>query len=397
MLSGNHPAWIRAGVGRSRFKRTKTFIVSTQHTHSIHSFYSFFPFIPRDARPKMKESMLFLQQQQQQKQEQAMDTLYVLRMQEAQTYQSVLVGLPSSLSPWYYDKKLMEWFKTMTQWCVTVTECCSMHMETVEIAINLLDRYYHSYHCICLCRRQQQQEQAKEQEQEVKEEEEEHQVSSLHFQLATMTCLYIASKISASRSLTPKQLERLGRNQVSTNDIEAMERSILETLKWNINPPTTFAFVKSMLDLVNLSKQEEEKVWKLVETQTKFATTQLYWLHAPVSKIALASLLNALEWAQIKISLHTRNQLHEAVGISTATTVSATTTPPTTGCLIGQFQQSLAASVHMDAWLEQQMQEQQQVPPTKQMQPSSSKNNNKTTSTIASVHGESSPTTTVIS
>jgi hypothetical protein len=334
---------------------------------------------------------------QQQEQEQAMDTLRVLRMQEAQTYQSILVDLPSSLSPWYYDKKLMDWFKTMTQWCVTVTECCSMPMETVEIALNLLDRYYHSYHSICCRRRRQQQEQ--DQEQEAKEEEEDHQESSQHFQLATMTCLYIASKTSASRSLTPKQLERLGRNKISVNDIEAMERSILETLKWNINPPTTFAFVKSMLDLVDLDlvdqKQQQEIVWKLVETQTKFATTQLYWLHVPVSKIALASLLNALEWAQIKISLHTRNQLHQAIGISSSSS-STTTKTATTGGLIGQFQQSLA-SVNTDVWLQQQLQQQQQVPPTKQLQASSCKNNNKTTSTIASIHGESSPTTTLIS
>lgn len=199
-----------------------------------------------------------------------METLHVLYRQEASSYHKQK-GLPEESCS--SNPKLLEWFQTMTQWCITVAECCNMSMETVEIAMNLLHRYY-------------------------SDDSSSSSPSSSDFQLATMTCLYIASKTNATKSLTPTQLERLGRQQISASDIEQMERTILQALEWKINPPTTNCFTKYYLLLLLQMDQDDDTLLlllNLVEAQTKYAIAQLYWLQVSPSQIALASLLNAMD------------------------------------------------------------------------------------------------------
>eukprot|EP00980_Cylindrotheca_fusiformis_P000785 scaffold184_cov125-Cylindrotheca_fusiformis.AAC.20 len=117
-------------------------------------------------------------------------------------------------------------------------------------------------------------------------------MSAPQFQLATMTCLYIASKLSSPKAaLTPAQLEKLGRQQSNLKavDIEDMERSILHLLKWKVHPPTSFAFYQQYNYCYNNNKSK---------VQIQQSLKELHWMRVSPSVIALAAMQNAMDLLQ---------------------------------------------------------------------------------------------------
>lgn len=78
------------------------------------------------------------------------------------------------------------------------------------------------------------------------------------FQLVAVTSLYLAIKLhgetdakeGAPRKLRITAFVELSRGLFSVETIETMERSILEDMKWKVNPPTSVAFIASLLRLI---------------------------------------------------------------------------------------------------------------------------------------------------
>eukprot|EP00980_Cylindrotheca_fusiformis_P000786 scaffold184_cov125-Cylindrotheca_fusiformis.AAC.21 len=199
------------------------------------------------------------------------ETLQVMQQQEQGCY-AIAPSFPCISSNKNSSPALLAiWFRTMTQWCVSVAECCQIPMEAVEIALNLLHRY--------TCGTSQG-----------------DAMDAEQFQLATMTCLYISCKINSDRIITPAQLEQLGRhkNNLKVADIEAMERSILHTLKWKVNPPTSFDFYQNYYDSNDKSSEQHELMDYLVQAQLQHSLRELYWMQASPSIIAIAATRNAM-------------------------------------------------------------------------------------------------------
>jgi len=205
----------------------------------------------------------------------------------------------------------------MTQWCFQVIDFAQFKRSTVSIAMSYLDRFLSSHETsvdakrALSCRK--------------------------YYQLACMTCLYMAIKMNEkshsssssnkSRSyseffINGRVFSDLSRNAYNTNDIMNMERKVLNTLQWRLNGPTSLEFLRYLLQVAVLPKLHEEhdnkeplptdnrnssdnghdditatllNVVDLCGFQLDLAVSDYFFVTQKKSTIAIAALLNALE------------------------------------------------------------------------------------------------------
>jgi hypothetical protein len=127
------------------------------------------------------------------------------------------------------------------------------------------------------------------------------------YQLAAITCLYIAIKIHASSAMSIENMAVISRGTYTVHQIEDMEGHVLSALQWRVNPPTTSSFVDSFVQLlltgVELSQQESEHlkfILDLTQQQIKLATIDYSLITTPSSIIAYAALMNAFAMAEVR-------------------------------------------------------------------------------------------------
>mmetsp|Transcript_16867 Transcript_16867/g.41081 ORF Transcript_16867/g.41081 Transcript_16867/m.41081 type:complete len:370 (+) Transcript_16867:72-1181(+) len=191
----------------------------------------------------------------------------------------------------------LDWFRTMTKWCYCVVDNCDLPLETVDVAINLLDRFLISNFG------------------PLSSQFKILRESSSWFQTVTMTCLYIATKVTSTTSLTPSVLQRVSRDEILAEDIETMEMEILFALDFQLHPPTIGAFAQAYaqeeLQLCNFeaiegSEQEQRErteFMQLVEDWARLAICSLHTLTIPNSSVALACVHLALDVMKEKRTL----------------------------------------------------------------------------------------------
>jgi len=140
-----------------------------------------------------------------------------------------------------------EWRRKIVQWCFKVVDHFRLDREVVSSALNMLDRHLASksvsrnFGDFCPCPSCQ------------------RCVDSRYFQLAAMTCLYLAMKVNADngeeilspiRKLRLMSFVELSRGQFSAEDIMDMEAVLLWDLKWKVYPPTPMAAVSYLMRLM---------------------------------------------------------------------------------------------------------------------------------------------------
>ncbi|CAJ1950059.1 unnamed protein product [Cylindrotheca closterium] len=163
--------------------------------------------------------------------QQPTSSLQVMLKQETKSYRAqCLQGFDlDDQSP------VLDWFRTMANWCYVVADGCKLSNDVVDVAFNFLDRFL-----ICNCG-------SLSNKWEVLKD-------TSRFQKVTMTCLYIAAKTSSARCLTPALLQQISRQEILAEDIEAMELVILFDLGFHITPPT-------ILSLAKAYAQEQLQLW----------------------------------------------------------------------------------------------------------------------------------------
>ncbi|GAX27568.1 hypothetical protein FisN_13Hh346 [Fistulifera solaris] len=147
----------------------------------------------------------------------------------------------------------------MLTWFFEIVNYFKYNKETVEIALNYLDRYE------CNDR--------------------------LEYQLTCMTALYTAVKIHERTALHPKLVASLSQGQFTEQDVIQQERKLLHHLQWRLHPPTTLAFVREFLSWV--PAEQRKMVYELAQVQLQHA-----WRLprvVPSYTWAYAAVLNALE------------------------------------------------------------------------------------------------------
>ena len=125
------------------------------------------------------------------------------------------------------------WRRKLCEWCYEVVDHFNFDREVVSIALNYLDRAV-----------------------AIKAESSNDIIPKREFQLLAVTSLYMAIKVhgESDSSAPPRKLKidafvELSRGYFQVEIIEAMERTILSSLNWRVNPPTMLRFVAALVAL----------------------------------------------------------------------------------------------------------------------------------------------------
>ena len=143
--------------------------------------------------------------------------------------------------------------KSMVVWCQAVQKALQLHPETVWIATSYFDRYLSS---------------GKGKSQDVLQ-------NKYKFQLAAITCFYIAVKINEPVELDVETLAKLCKGYYAESKILAMETDILFALEWRVSCPTPMDFVREFVQLLpthvkdDFSESFPEESLKLCEQSSK--------------------------------------------------------------------------------------------------------------------------------
>lgn len=135
------------------------------------------------------------------------------------------------------------------------------------------------------------------------------------FQLLAMTCLYLSIKLNEYKHLLIPEstssmdtILRLSRGAFSLSQMEQMEYEVLQRLRWHVHPPTPQLFVKHAMYFASV---EEHEIHDLTQFMIELSIMDYFFVKYKPSEVAVASLLNALQWfhpqnaAQHQLSLLT--------------------------------------------------------------------------------------------
>jgi hypothetical protein len=159
----------------------------------------------------------------------------------------------------------------MCHWSYQLIDQCSLHRETVAIAMSYIDRF--------LC--------TKEGRDILK--------SRRKYQLACVSCLFVAIKIHEDTAVSAKLLASISRGMHTAEQIEEMELKLLSGLDWRVHPPTSLSFVQKYMSLLALKKNQEEAVFELAKFQTEVAVQEYPFVTFRPSEIAFCAIMNALD------------------------------------------------------------------------------------------------------
>lgn len=206
-----------------------------------------------------------------------LDTIAAMRRQEETGYltgdflhqSDPVVSIPHG--PLSVDADCRE---KMAAWCYQVVDFCKFNRETVEIAMNYLDRFL------------------------MTPAGQTAMADRKVYQLAAMTCLYSAVKIHEPEAMDPKLVSNLSRGTYTPEEVESMEACILGALMWRVNPPTALSFIRNFLDLIPqdvLSRDIREAAYDITKYQTELAVSEYDFLTVKSSTVAFCSLVNSLD------------------------------------------------------------------------------------------------------
>ncbi|KAL3795631.1 hypothetical protein HJC23_002038 [Cyclotella cryptica] len=164
----------------------------------------------------------------------------------------------------------------MCEWCYQVTDFCKFKRETVAVSMSYLDRF--------LSKSRPSARRALKYKKD--------------YQLAAMTCLYIAIKLFEPLAMDTGLLSSISQGCYTESDISEMEQEILTSLGWRMNGPTPQDFLSHIIDLLPSSVYTYDE--SIPVTLSDFSRFQIELavsdydlsLHKP-SVLALASILNS--------------------------------------------------------------------------------------------------------
>ena len=116
--------------------------------------------------------------------------------------------------------------------------------------------------------------------------------------LVFMTALYTAMKLHAPSAVTSGTVAALSRGSFSTEQVEYMERIIIKTLEWRLNPPTALQFVRHLMDMVPtelLGDSTRGALFDVARLQLEMAVTDYSFVTTRASTLALCAVNVALQ------------------------------------------------------------------------------------------------------
>jgi hypothetical protein len=155
----------------------------------------------------------------------------------------------------------------MCEWTFRVCDFFHTNREIVALSFSFLDRFLDR----CTCDR-------------------------TVFKLASMTTLYMATKIFNTKQISLHCLVELSRGEFDMSHLAEMERIILKALDWRVNPPTVQSFIGYLLaflplDDVRLARSIRQRAIFFAE----LCCYDYLFVTQDRSLIAVSCILNALE------------------------------------------------------------------------------------------------------
>jgi hypothetical protein len=182
---------------------------------------------------------------------------------------------------------------SMVDWCCHVCKTFRLSSEVVEIAMDILGRFL-----VTLSGRAALQ-------------------NAQVFQLAGISCLFMASKIYGLLELTPDDLCTLAKIVCTEKNIVQMEWNICAALQFHvIRAPTSFGFIDTFLNLVPmgqpqqlLTEKRRELAKYLCHFQAREAVKKYQFVGVPASIIAFCSVVNACRVMGIEAKMNDEDEL----------------------------------------------------------------------------------------
>lgn len=165
----------------------------------------------------------------------------------------------------------------MVLWCTKIVDFCNFERETVSIALSFLDRFLST------------------------KAGEQFLYNRHEFQLATLGCFFTAIKLSESRELSLHLFSQITNGMYSVERLAKMELQILSALNWRMHPPTPLRFIHELLALPHEFTSQMESLLNdnflgVVKYQAELSTLDYFFVTQKPSMIAVAAILNALEY-----------------------------------------------------------------------------------------------------
>jgi hypothetical protein len=181
----------------------------------------------------------------------------------------------------------------MGAWCMHIIDHCQFNRETVAIAMNILDRFVEASTWALEDRSA--------------------------YQLAAITSLYTAIKVHEPMAIALQTMANLSRNVYSAAQIEAMERVMLETNKWLIHPPTSYAFSHYFCELIARADHRYafETLLDLTKLQLESSLQDYELSLVPASSVAFAAVMNAAEGMALSPSQGHKQELEHRLASAT--------------------------------------------------------------------------------
>lgn len=162
----------------------------------------------------------------------------------------------------------------MCEWSYQIVDFCKFSRESVDIAMNYLDRFLLTT----------------------------AGASALQdrniYQLASMTALYSAIKIHERQALSPKVVSQLSRGIYNDCQITEMEAALLKALEWKLHPPTAISFVRELLAALPthfMDASMKDAIFEIAQVQTDLAVSDYRFIETASSTVAFCAILNAME------------------------------------------------------------------------------------------------------
>lgn len=180
------------------------------------------------------------------------------------------VDIPSKVTNTHIDEYCRE---QIVEWSFRVVDYFRIDREVVAVSLSFLDRFLAKHRC-----------------------------DRASFKLAATTTLHLAVKLLYPCKLVDLGiLSDLSRGEFDMRDVAEMEGVVLRSLDWNLHPPTSLAFANLFLDyffasrIVSLSSTDVEDIYDVSSFFCELAVCDYFFLTISPSRVAIASILNALE------------------------------------------------------------------------------------------------------
>jgi hypothetical protein len=164
------------------------------------------------------------------------------------------------------------WRERVVQWCYDVVDHLGASREVVYHAMNILDRYL-----AASC--------------------EEGSMDKLDYELASITSLFLALRVSGAMNLKVTELLQMSRSGLQIKDILSTGTIILEALSWEHRILTPTDFVKAILGLLQSAIDCKTclSLYELSSYLVEISVCDQYFSRIPPSKIAFVALLVAMK------------------------------------------------------------------------------------------------------